>query len=124
MIDAAFSPETNAFWRYRRLSDLIQAHVGPFTPEDMPAINDSVNYCDVFGGKLEPVFGRTLWHSLYDQVAGMVACSFYVGDVVGPRSRYSERRTDYLKLSLSTHSQRPQGDSLSPEQPAFVAEAS
>ena len=43
---------------------------------------------------------RTLWHSLYDQQAGVVEFSFYLSETVNVDGARTERRSDYLKFAL------------------------
>ena len=40
----ALTPETNSFWRYETLSNLISAHGGSFTVDDINANNACVNF--------------------------------------------------------------------------------
>ncbi len=101
--------ETNAFWRYQTLTDRISKHEGLFTPDDLKANNACVNIMrllDEIGA--DPTFGsiaanvqaRTLWHSLYDQQAGTVEFSFYLGEKVHADGTRTERRSDYLAFAL------------------------
>jgi hypothetical protein len=43
---------------------------------------------------------RTVWHSLYDQQAGTLEVSFYLGEEVQADGTRRERRSDYLKVTL------------------------
>jgi hypothetical protein len=43
---------------------------------------------------------RTVWHSLYDQQAGTLEVSFYLGEEVHADGTRRERRSDYLKVAL------------------------
>lgn len=98
--------ETNAYWRYQTLSNVLERHPGPFTPEDMKRDNACVNIKAMLeqmkpdasaaqlSTRLRP---RTLWHGIYDQQALTVQLSFYLSD--GPEGR-GERRSEYLEFAL------------------------
>ncbi|HSF83112.1 MAG TPA: C45 family peptidase [Anaerolineales bacterium] len=102
--------DVGSFWRYRRLSDQIASHHGSFTPEEMKANNDCVNSLMVVEAatsadpaRREQFYGanaRTVWHSLYDQQAGTLEVSFYLGEEVQADGTHLERRSDYLKVAL------------------------
>jgi Acyl-coenzyme A:6-aminopenicillanic acid acyl-transferase len=103
--------DVGSFWRYRQLSDRIASHQGSFTAEEMKANNDCVNSLKVVeaAASADPnqrdqfygVNARTVWHSLYDQQAGAVEVSFYLGEDVQPDGTRLERRSEYLKLTLA-----------------------
>lgn len=102
--------DVGSFWRYRQLSDRIASHQGSFTAEEMKANNDCVNSLkaveeatradpsqrDLFYGQN----ARTVWHSLYDQQAGTVEVSFYLGEEVQTDGTHLQRRSDYLHFTL------------------------
>ena len=99
-----------SFWRYRQLSDQIASHQGGFTEEEMKANNDCVNSLMVVEAatRADPaqrdtfygVNARTVWHSLYNQQAGTVEASFYLGEDVQADGTRRERRSDYLTVAL------------------------
>ncbi len=60
-------------------------------------------YRSVAAGSL----ARTLWHSLYDQQAGTVEISFYLGDEANLEGTRRERRTEYLRFGLPAHGRSP-----------------
>ena len=102
--------ETNAFWRYQTLVDRITKHQSLFSADDLKATNACVNIdklLKVIGGDptqksvAAGVLSRTLWHSLYDQHAGRVEFSFYLGEQVHADGTPTERRSDYLAFALS-----------------------
>jgi len=105
----AMTMETNAFWRYLRLADRISEQEDLFTPDDLKANNACVNIMRLFEELgADPTFGsiaanvqaRTLWHSLYDQGAGSVEFSFYLGEEVNADGSFAEQRSDFLKFVL------------------------
>jgi hypothetical protein len=49
------------------------------------------------------VQARTLWHSLYDQQAGIVAFSFYLGEETLADGTRAERRSGYLAFALDAY---------------------
>ncbi len=110
MPSGELTQETNAFWRYQQLEDLIAEHDGLFTPEEMTSTHSCANILkmfekmsadpeqeDIAAGSLS----RTLWHSLYDQQAGSVEFSFYLGEDVQADGTRIEQRSDYLKFVFS-----------------------
>ena len=46
------------------------------------------------------VMARTMWHSLYDQQAGGVEFSFYLGEGQNADGSREERRSEYLRFAL------------------------
>ena len=111
MPSGPLTPETNAFWRYRALTDRIAEHREPFTPEALKANHACVNIRKLFDAMSDDPAGRsvaagvqarTLWHSLYDQHAGRVEFSFYLGEDVQADGTRTERRSDYLAFTLGT----------------------
>lgn len=109
--DEPVTLENNAFWRYRVLTDRISSHQGSFTLEEIKANNACVNIFKMIEAmsadplRQSSVTGmtvRTVWHSLYDQQAGTLEVSFYLGDEVQADGTHRERRSDYLTLTLDT----------------------
>lgn len=109
MPNGTLTLENNAFWRYRVLTDQLARHQGGFTQEEMKANNACVNIrqlIDVLSA--DPLqrdvtagaTSRTVWHSLYDQQAGTVELSFYLGEDTLPDGTRRERRSDYLPFAL------------------------
>lgn len=96
----ALTFENNSFWRYQTLQDRIAEHQGLFTAADVKANNACVNLHDavVAAG----VQARTVWHCLYDQKAGTVEFSFYLGEDVRADGTFAERRSDYLKFEIDS----------------------
>lgn len=101
--------ETNAFWRYRTLVDRIAGHEGLFTKDELQTNNACVNILRVYeamgAGPAESaiadiVEARTVWHGLYDQHAGTLDVSFYLGDDPMPDGTRGERRSEYLTFTL------------------------
>ncbi len=101
--------ENEAFWRYRTLTDRLANHQGGFTAEEMKTTNACVNILEVVEAmsadpaQRDQVAGvptRTVWHSLYDQQAGTVEFSFYLGEEAHADGTYTEHRSDYLKFTL------------------------
>jgi hypothetical protein len=101
--------ETNAFWRYQTLTDRISEHRDLFTPADLKANNACVNIMGLlekigadptYGSIAANVQARTSWHSLYDQQAGTVEFSFYLGENIHADGTRTERRSDYLTFAL------------------------
>jgi len=92
--------ENETYWRQAQLADRIESHAGTFMPAQMKA----VNACASVGAMMnliEPdhrrrgARSRTVWHSLYDQQAGKVEISFYLGESIGSDGAFRERRSDY-----------------------------
>jgi hypothetical protein len=109
MAQGPLTLETNAFWSYQTLVDRISKHRGLFTPEELKANNDCVNIMRLFEEMgADPAYGsiaanvqaRTLWHSLYDQQAGTVQFSFYLGEEARADGAHVERRSEYLTFAL------------------------
>lgn len=105
----ALTLETNAFWRYQLLASRLADHGGLFTVDDLKANNACVNVLKVVEAMAaDPaqhsitagVQARTLWHSLYDQAAGSVEISFYLGDAATAGGVLRERRSRYLEFVL------------------------
>ncbi len=103
------SMDNEAFWRYRTLTDRIAQHSGPFTADDLKANNACVNVVTLLNalrGNAEPGSvaasprSRTLWHGLYDQDAGTVEYSFYLGEETDADGAVTERRSDYIPFAL------------------------
>lgn len=108
------TPLTDAFWRYRKLSDLVSAHGRPFTADDLKVLHAEASWPEIFQfmtvdatGQsprgVNPTAGfnvRTLWHCLFDQEAGTVAYRFYLGDEMTDDGRLEARRSDYLTFTL------------------------
>jgi hypothetical protein len=101
--------ENNAFWRYRELTDQIARRQGGFTPDQLKANNACVNILNLVEmlradptqrSVAEAASSRTVWHSLYDQQAGSVEVSFYLGEDIQPDGTRRERRSDYLTFTL------------------------
>jgi predicted choloylglycine hydrolase len=109
MSKGALTLENNAFWRYLRLSERISEQEGLLTPDDLKANNACVNIMKLFEEmSVDPalrslaanVQSRTLWHSLYDQQAGIAEFSFYLGDNVQADGTCKEQRSEYLIFKL------------------------
>jgi hypothetical protein len=114
--DAPLTPETDVFWRYRKLSDLVSAHGRPFTADDVKVLHAEVSLPRLFqnlraattaqspggvdAGSAMYFQNRTLWYSLYDQETGTVAYRFYLGDEMTDDGRLDARRSDYLTFTL------------------------
>jgi hypothetical protein len=97
--------ENEAFWRYRTLADRITNGRSGFTAEEMKAANACVNFLKVIetASADDPLHGvptRMVWHSLYDQQAGTVEVSFYLGEETHADGTRTEYRSDYLKFTL------------------------
>ncbi len=101
--------ETNAFWRYQTLQDLIAKHDGPFTPGEIKYNNACVSVLKMSEVlSADPAYqsiaasnlSRTLWHSLYDQQARTVEFSFYLGEKENSDGARTERHSDYVKFVL------------------------
>jgi hypothetical protein len=101
--------DVGSFWHYRKLPDQIASHQGRFTAEEIKANNDCVNSLKVAAAasadptqrdRFYGVNSRTVWHSLYDQQAGTVEFSFYLGEETHPDGARTERRSDYLRFTL------------------------
>jgi hypothetical protein len=112
---APLTPETNAFWRYRLLSDRIAGHRGSFSLDDLRGLSDAVSFPGLYAGDHAdggdaPMPGvrdgagntrvRTLWHSLYDQSANTLAVRFYLGETTKPGGRQTVSRSDKLTFAL------------------------
>lgn len=94
-----------AFWRYRVLTQLTAKRQGGFTVPEIRAACDGVNVLKVVNeaaadDPLRAVPTRTVWHNLYDQQAGAMEVSFYLGESVLPDGTRRERRSDYLRFTL------------------------
>ncbi|MEJ2573285.1 MAG: hypothetical protein P8164_06780 [Gammaproteobacteria bacterium] len=81
--------ENETYWRQKRLTDRIEAHAKPFTPAEMKPTNACVSVGAIMNlirpdQPLRRMPSRTIWHSLYDQEAGRVDISFYLGETVKP----------------------------------------
>lgn len=114
--NAELTPETDAFWRYRKLSDLVSAHDGPLSADDLKVLHAEVSLPRLFQnlradataqstGGVDAVSGayfqnRTLWYSLFDQTTATVEYRFYLGDKVTDDGRLEARRSDYLTFTL------------------------
>jgi hypothetical protein len=103
--------ETEAFWRYRQLANLVGSRSGGFTADEMRAANAAVTCHAVFEAlsgdpaqrdRAAAVRNRTVWHSLYDQEAGTVEVSFYLGEENHPDGTRHERLSEYLAFGLQT----------------------
>lgn len=101
--------ETNSFWRYRKLADLLAGHHRPFDLDDIKHNNACVNMGEVFAKMspsdsvpiISPGFPfRTLWHSIYDQQARTMEISFYLRDRTDTEEG-GEVRSKYLKFTLN-----------------------
>lgn len=101
--------ENEAFWRYRQLLDQIAGHEGGFSADEMKANNacvDILKVAEAMGtdpSQRDAAFAgrnRTVWHSLYDQQAGTVEVSFYLGEEGQADGTRLERRSDYLTFAL------------------------
>ena len=107
MPGGTLTEENEAFWRYREVSQRIAAHEGAFTEEEMKTTLACVNVLHGISttdvdSPLREVTTRTVWHTLYDQHAGTVEASFYLGEDVQPVGTRVERRSDYLTFALDT----------------------
>jgi len=93
--------ENQSRWRYQALRDRIAAHQRPFTADkvnnacanlfdQLPVmLADATSEGRAFYGQM-----RTVWHCLYDQQAGTVAFSFYLGEDVKADGTCAERRSE------------------------------
>jgi acyl-CoA:6-aminopenicillanic acid acyl transferase len=120
LFDAALTWETNSFWRYRSLSDLIAAHGRPFTADDLKGLHAHASFPEVLQsitsdatdgsprgtGSTAGADVRTLWHCVFDQQSGTVAYRFYLGDEMTADGRLQARRSDYLTFALQDESAR------------------
>jgi hypothetical protein len=112
---APLTPETNAFWRYRFLSDRIAGHRGSFSLDDLRGLSDAVSFPGLFAGDRAdhedgPLPGvgdgaantrvRTLWHGLYDQAANTLEVRFYLGETTEPGGRQTVPRSDKATFAL------------------------
>lgn len=114
--EAPLSPETNAFWRYRKMSEMIAAHVGKFGFEDFRSISEAVRAPEFFVNAVPSRNGsgngagaiaanplvRTLWHSVYNQSDGSAEFSFYLADEYPNGGALAARRSDYYRLALTS----------------------
>lgn len=112
--NAELTPLTEAFWRFRKLSDLVSAHGRPFTADDLKGLHTKASFPEVFQfmtsdaaggsprgpGSTEGFNVRTLWHCLFDQATGTVAYRFHLGDEMTAGDRLEARRSDYLMFAL------------------------
>jgi predicted choloylglycine hydrolase len=117
----AFSLDTNAFWRYRTLENLLYQHRGRFTEDAMKASNACVSMHEMF--KLlgnDPadhriaasMRTRTLWHSLYNLEERRVVFDFYLGETNNGTPIY-EIRSGSIEFSLAIAPERKgTGESL------------
>jgi hypothetical protein len=105
----ALTVENNSLWRYRMLRDRLAAHRGLFTADEAKTDLGSVSVCDLISimranatrESMPPrMEARTVWHCLYDQRAGTVEFSFYLGEDGRADGAHTERRSDYLKFTL------------------------
>lgn len=99
--------ENEAFWRHRRLTDQVSAQSDAVTAEEIRDTHSSVNILNVMAttpidSPLRNLPVRTLWHNIYDQQAGTVEISFYLGDEKHSDGSLSERRSDYKTFTLKT----------------------
>ncbi len=93
------------YWRHRQLADRIETRAAPFTTAEMKSANACVSVGAMMNQlgpdhPLRNARSRTIWHSLYDQAAGSVEMSFYLGEVLDPDGTYRERRSDYTKFVI------------------------
>jgi len=114
LFDAELTWETESFWRYRKLSDLVAAHGRPFTADDLKVLHTEASFPKIFQLKTAGARDggprgvgstgdngvRTLWHCLFDQETGTVAYRFYLGDEMTDDGCLEARRSDYLTLTL------------------------
>jgi hypothetical protein len=122
------TPETNAFWRYRALSDRIAGHGGSFSLDDLRGLSDAVSFPGLLARDLDeeglvPDSGDgaantrvgTLWHSLYDQAANTLTVRFYLGEGTQPGGPQTVRRSDDVTFALGAAWRR--GSLVRPTQP-------
>lgn len=117
VFEAALTMETNIFWRYRTLADLVgaqRAQGRPFTTDDLKELHAEASWprlyqvmsADATGRRPQEVGStagsqvRTLWHSLYNQETGTVEYRFYLGDEMSADGHLDARRTAYLTFTL------------------------
>ena len=114
--EAPLTPQTNAFWRYRRMSEMIAAHAGKFGFQDFKAISEAVRAPEFFAAAGAPAHDtgdgagaiaanplvRTLWHSVYNQSEGSAEFSFYLADEYPAGGALRARRSDYYRLALAS----------------------
>ncbi len=114
LFDAELTWETESFWRYRKLSDLVSAHGRPFTADDLKELHAEASLPEILRfmpaedtggsprgeGSTAGSDVRTLWHCLFDQETGMVSYRFYLGDKMTDDGRLDARRSDYLTFTL------------------------
>jgi predicted choloylglycine hydrolase len=107
--------ETNTYWRFLKLTERISNQEGPLSSDDIKANNACVNIVKLFErARADPsyfsiaasVTARTLWHSLYDQEAGTVEFSFYLGETVDADGTIKERRSDYVTFGLEGYGEQ------------------
>ncbi len=114
LFDAELTWETESFWRYRKLSDLVSAYGRPFTASDLKVLHAEASFLEIY--QFMPTEGtggsprgegstarfdvRTMWHCLFDQETGTVAYRFYLGDKMTDDGRLAARRSDYLTFTL------------------------
>ncbi|GGK65201.1 carcinine hydrolase/isopenicillin-N N-acyltransferase family protein [Nocardia camponoti] len=98
--------EHNSFVRYQVLTAAIQAHQGPWTPDDVSALLDVVQ-CAYVDDKAAGISGhvpeRTLWHYVADPDERAYRIRFYQHDI-GPEPGTNHMRTkftDPLEWTLS-----------------------
>jgi hypothetical protein len=114
LFDAELTWETNSFWRYRKLSDLVSAHGRHFTTDDLKGLHIGASFPEIFQFKSADATDggprgtgstagsdvRTLWHCLFDQQSRTVAYRFYLGDEMTEDGRLEALRSDYLTFTL------------------------
>jgi hypothetical protein len=110
--NAQLTPQTNAFWRYRKMQEMVGAHADGFAPADFEAISEAVRAPELFAQAVPdtgsgPAIAanpmvRTLWHSVYNQVERSVDVSFYLGDAPSGNGHPSARRSGYMKFALAS----------------------
>jgi hypothetical protein len=110
--DAPVGPltwENHSRWRWCALRDRLAARQGHVSAEDVKKDLACVNVFDLVERTREAsgpasapggIEARTVWRCLYDQHAGTVEFSFYLGDVVGADGRRTERRSEYVQFAL------------------------
>ncbi|HLO35542.1 MAG TPA: hypothetical protein VK194_05650, partial [Candidatus Deferrimicrobium sp.] len=114
-LGAPLAPETNAFWRYRLLSDRIAGHRGSFEVDDLRGLSDADSFPGLYAGDralddgcpvpdsgdgVATIRARTLWHSLYDQAANTLAVRFHPGEATESGGRQAVRRTEDVTFAL------------------------
>lgn len=105
----ALSLENQSQWRYQALQDRIAAHPGLFTPNEVRTNNACANLFDQLPAMLataapeaRAMYGlmRTVWHCVYDQQAGRVEFSFYLGEDTKKDGTRTARYSEYLPFAL------------------------